>query len=184
MNLDTLGLVESRTIAAGFFLADQMVKAADIKLIRASTICAGRYFIQISGDRSAVETAVACAEASEYSLVGHFVISNVHPDLLHGVGRSREIPPGDAIAVVECKTVSAGVIAADQALKKAAVHLAKLVIGSGISGKSYFVLHGDVAEIEEAVSAAAGAHDRYILETVIIPSPDKAVIDAFMNKLK
>ena len=184
MSLDTLGLVESRTIAAGIFLADQMVKAADIKLIRASTICAGRFFIQVSGERSAVETAVACAEASEYPLVGQFVISNVHPDLLHGVGKGRDIPPGDAIGVVECKTVSAGVIAADLALKKTATHLAKFVIGSGISGKSYFILHGDVAEVEEAVAAAETAHDRYILETVVIPSPDKDVIAVVMNKLR
>jgi len=184
MSLDTLGLVESRTIAAGIFLADQMVKAADIKLLRASTICAGRFFIQISGERSAVETAVACAEASEYSLVGQFVISNVHPDLLHGVGKGRDIPPGDAIGVVECKTVSAGVIAADQALKKTATHLAKFVIGSGISGKSYFILHGDVAEVEEAVAAAETAHDRYILETVVIPSPDDAVLDTLLGRLR
>lgn len=184
MSLDTLGLVESRTIAAGIFLADQMVKAADVKLIRASTICAGRYFIQVSGRRSAVETAVAAAADSDYSLVGTFVISNVHPDLLHGVGKGRDIPPGDAIGVVECKTVSAGVIAADQALKKTAAQLFKFVIGSGISGKSYFILHGDVAEVEEAVAAAAAAHDRYILETVVIPSPDKAVIDALLNRIR
>jgi len=184
MSLDTLGLVESRTIAAGVFLADQMVKAADVKLIRASTICAGRYFIQISGSRSAVETAVASAANSDYSLVGTFVISNVHPDLLHGVGKGRDIPPGDAIGVVECKTVSAGVIAADQALKKTATQLFKFVIGSGISGKSYFILHGDIAEVEEAVAAAAAAHDRYILETVVIPSPDKAVIDALLNRIR
>jgi len=184
MSLDTLGLVESRTIAAGIFLADQMVKAADVKLIRASTICAGRYFIQVAGSRSAVETAVASAANSDYSLVGTFVISNVHPDLLHGVGKGRDIPPGDAIGVVECKTVSAGVIAADQALKKTATQLFKFVIGSGISGKSYFILHGDIAEIEEAVAAAALAHDRYILETVVIPSPDSAVIDALLNRIR
>ena len=184
MNLDTLGLVESRTIAGGIFLADQMVKAADVKLVRASTICAGRYFIQITGTRSAVETAVACAEAAEYPLVGNFVISNVHPDLLRGVGRCQDIPAGDALGVVECKTVAAGVIAADQALKKAEVQLARLVIGQGISGKSYFILNGDIAEVTEAVAAARGSLDRYLLETVVIPAPDEVVIAALMNKLK
>jgi microcompartment protein CcmL/EutN len=184
MNLDTLGLVESRTIAAGIFLADKMVKAADVTLVKASTICAGRYFIQISGTRSAVETAVASAEESDYSLVGSFVISNVHPDLLQGVGRCREIPAGDAIGVVECKTVSAGVIAADQALKKASVQLARLVIGQGISGKSYFILHGEIAEVEEGVSAAIQVLDRYLLETVVLPAPDATIIEALTNRAR
>jgi len=184
MSLDTLGLVESRTIAAGIFLADLMVKSAQIKLVKASTICAGRYFIQVSGTRSAVETAVASAEASDYSLVGNFVISNVHPDLLRGVGKCQDIPPGDALGVVECKTVSAGVIAADQALKKAEVQLARLVIGQGISGKSYFILNGAIAEVTEAVAAARGALDRYLLDTVVIPAPDEVIIAALMNKLR
>jgi len=184
MSLDTLGLVESRTIAAGIFLADKMVKAADVTLIKASTICAGRYFIQISGDRSAVETAVASAQDSDYSLVGSFVISNVHPDLLQGVGRCRDIPAGDAIGVVECKTVAAGIIAADQALKKASVQLARLVIGQGISGKSYFILNGEVTEVEEAVSAAIQVLDRYLLETVVLPAPDATIVEALMNRAR
>ncbi|MCD6581987.1 MAG: BMC domain-containing protein [Desulfuromusa sp.] len=184
MSLDTLGLVESRTVAAGIFLADLMVKAAEVKLVRAATICAGRYFIQVSGTRSAVEMAVASAEASDYSLVGNFVISNVHPDLLRRGGKCQDIPAGDALGVVECKTVSAGVIAADQALKKADVQLAKLVIGQGISGKSYFILNGDIAEVTEAVAAARDALDRYLLETVIIPAPDEAIIAALLNKLR
>ena len=184
MSLDTLGLVESRTIAAGVFLADTMVKAADVTLVKASTICAGRYFIQVSGDRSAVETAVASAEASDYSLVGTFVISNVHPDLMQGVGRCRDIPAGDALGVVECKTVSAGIVAADQALKKASVQLARLVIGQGISGKSYFLLNGEIAEVTEAVAAAREALDKYLLETVIIPAPDAVVIAALTNRAR
>lgn len=184
MSLDTLGLIESRTIAAGIFLADKMVKAADVTLVKASTICAGRYFIQITGDRSAVETAVASADASDYSLVGSFVISNVHPDLLQGVGRCRDIPGGDAVGVVECKTVSAGVIAADQALKKASVHLARLVIGQGISGKSYFILNGEIAEVEEAVFSARQVLDRYLLETVVLPNPDTAILDALTNRAR
>ena len=184
MSLDTLGLVETRTIAAGIFLADQMVKSADVTLVKASTICAGRYFIQVSGTRSAVETAVASVENTDYSLVGSFVISNVHPDILQGVARCRDIPEGDALGVVECKTASAGVIAADQALKKASVQLARLVIGQGISGKSYFILNGEIAEVEEAVAAARQALDKYLLETVIIPAPDEAIIAALMNKLR
>ena len=184
MSVDTLGLVESRTIAAGIFLADKMVKAADVTLVKASTICAGRYFIQVSGTRSAVETAVASAENSDYSLVGSFVISNVHSDLLQGVGRCRDIPAGDALGVVECKTVSAGVIAADQALKKASVQLARLVIGQGISGKSYFFLNGEIAEVNEAVAAARQALDKYLLETVIIPAPDATIIAALTSKAR
>ena len=61
---------------------------------------------------------------------------------------------------MKCKTVSAGVIAVDQALQKGEVQLARLVIGQGLSGKSFFILNGDLAEVTEAVAAARGALDR------------------------
>ena len=184
MSLDTLGLVESRTIAGGVLLADQMVKAADVTLLKAATICAGRYFIQVSGDRAAVETAVAAAENSDISPLGSFVISRVHPDLLQGIGKSRDIPAGDAIGVVECRIAVAGLVAADQALKKAAVQLARMIIGQGISGKSYFVLSGEVAEVEEAVAAASQVLGKNLIESVVIPAPDEAIIAALLNKLR
>jgi microcompartment protein CcmL/EutN len=184
MSLDTLGLVESRTIAAGILLADRMVKSAEVTLLKAATICAGRYLIQVSGDRAAVETAVASAENSDYRLVGSFVISRVHPDLLMGIGKAREISVGDAIGVVECRTASAGIVAADQALKKAAVQLAKLVIGQGISGKSYFIINGDIAEIEEAVAAASQILDKDLIEAVVLPAPDAKIIAVLSGRAK
>ena len=51
--MDTLGVVESRSIAAGVELADGMVKVAQVDLVRASTICSGRFLIFAAGDRAA-----------------------------------------------------------------------------------------------------------------------------------
>ena len=53
---------------------------------------------------------------SVISIVG-CVISNVHPDLLRGVGRCQDTPAGDVLGTVEYETVSAGVIAVAQALQ-------------------------------------------------------------------
>jgi microcompartment protein CcmL/EutN len=80
--MDTLGIVESRSIAAGVELADGMVKAADVELVRATTICSGRYMIHVAGDREAVETSVRLARESGRALAGSFVLSNVSPQVL------------------------------------------------------------------------------------------------------
>ena len=52
--MDTLGIVDSRSIAAGAELADIMLKAAPVDLVRASVVCAGRFLILVEGDREAV----------------------------------------------------------------------------------------------------------------------------------
>jgi len=184
MTVNTLGLVECRSIAGGIFLADQMVKAAHIELIRSGTICSGRYFIQIAGDRAAVDAAVSTAEVSDYPLSGCFVLNSVHPKLIHGVKRCQDIPRGDAIGVVECRTASAGVVAADQVLKGSSVNLAQLVIGQGISGKSYFLVHGRVSDVQEAANIAVRSLEKNLLETVVIPAPDRSVVDSLMGKTR
>lgn len=183
---DTLGLVETRAIATGVLLADAMVKAARVTLMRASTLCSGRYFVQIAGDRAAVDTAIGAAEIEAektgYPLIGSFVISRVHPELIEGIGKTSEIPKGDAIGVIECRSTSAGLVAADQALKKAHVHLARIVLGQSISGKSYFVINGDVAEIQEAVALVNQQMGKSIFSSVVIPSPDEDVVAALTLK--
>ena len=45
--MDSLGIVESRSIAAGAELTDMMVKGADVELVKAATICSGRFLIQV-----------------------------------------------------------------------------------------------------------------------------------------
>lgn len=176
--MDTLGVVESRSIAGGVILADGMVKAAQVELVRAATVCSGRYLILVSGDRQAVSTAVAFAQDSGRPLVGSFVISNVAPQLIAALKKGEPAGPGEAIGVVECRTVASGLSAADKAVKRASVCLCLLVTGQGILGKSYFVLSGDVASVEQACEAAKESLGRDCIETAVLPRPDAAVVRA------
>lgn len=174
--MDTLGVVESRSIAAGVAMADGMLKVAAVSLVRAATICSGRYLIYISGDRQAVETSVRFAEASGKALLGSFVISNISTQVLDALKKAATANAGDAIGVIECRTVAAGINAADVAVKRSAVGLLRIVTGQGINGKSYFVLGGDVASVREAAAAAQEVLGNQLLEMVVIPRPEADVV--------
>ncbi len=181
--VDTLGVVESRSIAAGVALADVMVKVAQVELARAATICSGRYLIFVTGDRQAVETAVETARQSGRVLSGSFVISNISQVVLGALRRSAPAE-GPALGIIECRTVSSGILAADRAVKRSAVQLARLVAGQGIHGKSYFVLSGDVASVEEAAEAARDVLGRHLVEAVVIPRPAASVINALTGSAR
>lgn len=176
--MDTLGIVESRKIAPGVELSDMMMKAADVELVRASTICSGRYLIFVAGDRDAVNTSVGVARESGRALAGSFVISNISPKVVNALKKRIFPEVGDAIAVIECKTASSGVAAADCSVKRSEVNLARLVTGQGINGKSYFVISGDVAAVRESAEAAKSALGKNLIEVVVIPSPDASVVKA------
>ena len=182
--MDTLGVVESKSIAAGVELADGMMKVADVELVRAATICSGRYLIYLSGDREAVETAVRLAKESERSLMGSFVISNVSRQVMDALKKGALAEEGEAIGVVECRTVSSGVVAADSAVKRSAVRLLRLVTGQGINGKSYFVMSGDVASVTEAAEAAKAVLGKQLIEVVVIPRPNPSVVRALTRDVR
>ena len=173
--VDTLGVVESRSIAAGAVLVDGMLKAAAVTLLRASAICSGRYLICIYGSREAVSVSVEHARQSGTALSGSFVIANISPRVTTILRRSEAAREGDALAVVECRNASSGFSAADSAVKRSDVRLLRLVAGQGIHGKSYFVLGGDVAAVQEAAEAAEQALGRDCVECVVIPRPDPAL---------
>lgn len=182
--MDTLGVVESKSIAAGVDLADSMVKAASVELVRATTICSGRYLIFVAGDRQAVATSVQQAEDSGRSLMGSFVISHISSQVLEALKKGSPVDSGQAIAVVECRSVAAGIAAADAAVKRSAVNLARLVTGQGIHGKSYFVMSGDVASVTEATQAAKDMLGDKLIEAVVIPRPDPSVVKALTSGVR
>lgn len=130
----------------------------------------------------AVSTAVQQARDSGRALRGSFVISSVSPQLVAVLHRERVLFQDGALAVVECKCVSAGIAAADVAVKRSDVSLIRFVAGQGINGKSYFVLGGDVASVNEATQAAQADLGNNLIEAVVIPRPDASVVKSLLKR--
>ena len=59
MEKNSIGLIELSSIAAGFLVADTMIKAADVQLVLNRTICSGKFLVLIGGEVAAVQAAVA-----------------------------------------------------------------------------------------------------------------------------
>lgn len=182
--MDTLGIVEAKTIAGGVQLADEMMKAAAVELVRASTICSGRYLIFVSGDRAAATAAVDVALQSGRSLTGSFIISTVSTQLLAVLQRDVFAYRGGALGVVECRNVSSGIFAADAAVKRSAIALLRFVAGQGINGKSYFVMDGDVASVQEAALTAESVLGKNLVESVVIPHPDASIVRSLVKGVR
>ena len=179
--MSTLGLVETKSIAAGVLVADIMMKRASVELVKATTICSGRYMIQISGEREEVKTSVEAARESGVILAGTFVISNISPEVLAAMKHSPLVARNNSLAVIECKTATAGIAAADAAVKESGVALAKLVTGQGIMGKSYFVLAGELTAVEAGTRAAELDLGKKLINAVVIPAPDDSVMNALIK---
>jgi microcompartment protein CcmL/EutN len=174
MNEKSVGLIELSSIAAGFLVADTMLKAGDVRLYLSRSICSGKYMVVVAGGASAVASAVANgAEAANGCLIDQFVITQIHPDVLTAMGRTGVTPPEGALGVLESFNVATLLRAADAAAKSANVQLLEVRLAMALGGKAFCTLTGDVASVQAAVDAgrAVIADAGMLVNAVVIPRP-------------
>src|SRR4051812_31368632 len=103
----SIGLIELSSVAAGFLVADTMLKAGTVRLILSRSICSGKYMVMIGGDTAPVESAVAAGvEAANGCLIDQFVIPNVHPDVFMALGRTQPVQPDGSLGILESFNVA------------------------------------------------------------------------------
>ena len=172
----SIGLIELSSIAAGFEVADTMLKAGNVRLLLSRSICSGKYMVLIGGDTAAVEAAVAAgAETANGCLIDQFVISNVHPEVLVALGRTQPVQPDGALGILESFNVATMIEAADAAAKAANVSLLEVRLAMALGGKGFVVMTGDVSSVEAAVEAGCkvAAAEGMLVARGMIAAPRK-----------
>lgn len=181
--LESIGMVELNSIAKGIEAADIMLKTAEVDLLTSSPVCPGKYFILVHGDVAAVESSVNAGIkiAREY-LVDDFILANVHPAVYPAITSTTSVTQLQALGILESFSIASMVVAADSALKAAAVEAIELRLGTGIGGKSYFTMTGDVASVEAAVDAGSkkAIEKGLLVEKVVIPSPSEKLFKSVL----
>jgi microcompartment protein CcmL/EutN len=178
MELKAIGMIELNSIAKGVQAGDEMLKASDVDLVMAQPICAGKYMVLVSGDVDSVERAseVGKEVAGEF-LVDDFVIPNVHTSIFPALTATTRIREIDSLGVIETFSVASSIMAADAAVKAADVDIIEIRCATGLGGKSFLYLTGDVSSVNSAVEAGIDVlrGTGLILSHVVIPSPSPEI---------
>lgn len=182
MNL-CIGFLELNSIAKGVETADCILKTAETELIFARAGCPGKYCVFFSGEVAAVTSALEAGKVlGGSSVVDSVVIPSVHPLVLAAINQVTEPMEVSALGVMEFFSITAAVYAADAAVKAAQVDLMDVRLGTGIGGKSFVVLTGDVAAVNEAVEAGvhAPSAEGLLISRVVIPNPRREVFESLL----
>jgi microcompartment protein CcmL/EutN len=164
-----LALLEFDSIAIGIQAGDAMVKRAPIYFIRSGTVQPGHYLVLVAGDTASVGEAVeAGREVGRAALRDLIFLPNVHPGVLTGLTGARRPSPGEALGIVETRSVATALGAADAGLKEAAVTLWQLRLADGLGGKGLVLFSGSVTDVEAAVSRATAQAGDQLLRQVVI----------------
>jgi len=185
MALNSIGLVEVSSIAAGFLAQDAMLKAATVDLLLARTICSGKYLIAIGGDVASVQAAVeAGAKRCAGSLIEKRTIAHVHESVFPAISMAVDLPPEQikALGFIETFSASSIIDIADAAAKSAEIILFRIHLAMAIGGKGFVLMTGDVASVEAAVAAGCviAAEEGILVGSGVIAAPSKELFREYI----
>lgn len=174
-----IGLVELKSIPIGIEAADAMLKAGEVKLILANPVCPGKYIIIVTGDVSAVKSAVdAGKSAGGIFIIESIVIPNIHEEVCPAITGTASYEKVEALGGIESMSALESVLAGDIIAKAALVDLMEIRIARGLGGKSYVLFTGDTGAVKQALAAVVSelGDDGLITSSIVIPNPHPELI--------
>jgi microcompartment protein CcmL/EutN len=176
--IGSIGLIELSSIATGLLVQDTMLKAGDIKMLMARSICSGKYLIVVAGDVTSVQAAVlAGGAAAGASLIERRQIARVHPAVLAAIGNAVDYDRRNlrSIGIVETFSAASIIEVADAAIKAADVTLLRIHLAMALGGKGFVLMAGDVSSVQAAVAAGAkvAGEDGMLVGKGVIPAPSE-----------
>jgi bacterial microcompartment shell protein len=154
-DLTCIGVAEWHDIGPGVEATDAMLKEANVRLRSAFTLTPGRWFALISGELSEVKSAILRARSfNPTAILDTLIIPNLDPAVARALSDVEQIGKREAAGILECRTLVAGISAADLAVKAADVALLQIKLYGGMGGKSLVIIAGMAAEVKEAVAVA------------------------------
>ncbi len=172
-----IGMIESQSIATGVLIADAMLKASNVEVLAAGTVCPGKHTTLIGGNVADVENSVAVGRSlGGGHVVDSFVLARVHEQLFPAIKGAVELPPDKArraLGIIESFSIASLIVAADTAAKAANVTILEIRLGLAIGGKAFVTLMGDVAAVGAAVEAGAQGliEQGLLVNKIVIPAP-------------
>ncbi len=179
MQMNSLGLLELSSIAAGMQAADIMLKTSEVELVISRSICSGKYMVLIGGEVAAVQSSVDTAvNQIDFAVIDNFVIPNVHQDIFPALSGHSNVQALESLGIIESFSVASLIEGADAAVKAASVKLIEVRLAMALGGKAFCTITGEVAAVQAAVDAGAQliTDKGLLVNKVVIPRPRKELL--------
>ncbi|MBM9615108.1 BMC domain-containing protein [Desulfobulbus rhabdoformis] len=150
-----IGIIELSSIAAGFKVQDAMIKAAEVEVAIARSICPGKYLIVLGGKVANVSSSLEVGRRLAAGfLVDTLYLAHIDQRVLPALSGCVAVPENPrALGIIETFSAASCIEAADAAIKAAQVTLLRVHAAMAIGGKGFLLLSGDVTAVQTAVEA-------------------------------
>jgi microcompartment protein CcmL/EutN len=195
MAIEAVGILELTSVGIGMAAQDKLLKAGDVKIILARTICSGKYIMAVTGPLAEVEASIdAGIDAIPEGLIDDCVIPQIHPQVFKALGQAVELTVPltsdatrsqagpKALGVLETYSGVSILEGADAAAKAGAVTLMKIHLAMALGGKGYCMMAGSVQDVQTAIDAGAGVvrQKGLLVSAVTINGPSSELFSEYI----
>ena len=151
-----LAVVEFKSIARGIFTTDAMLKAADVSLVMASTLCPGKYLTIVEGETSAVESSLKIAdEIGGRHVFSSEVINAISSKVIDAISGKLLNTAGGAIAIIESMQMAALISSADGLVDLVQIEFVDFRLARGCGVNSFYIFSGELSSVKEGAREAS-----------------------------
>jgi microcompartment protein CcmL/EutN len=171
---NAIGLIELNSVAKGFEVTDALLKTAGSELVEAHSVCPGKFIVLITGTTADVESSLNSGlEVASDALIDKLLIPNINQQLVPAIRGTSMVAELDALGIIETFSAASAIIAADAAVKAAAISLIDVRLANALGGKAYVTLTGEVGAVRTAVNAGCNSikDEGILVRRVVIPQP-------------
>jgi len=155
MNEPALGLIELKSIARGLVTTDAIAKKAPVKILCTNPICPGKYMVTFAGEVDNVKESLAAGlAAGKDMVVNSLFLPYLHHSVIPAITGTTNVKNFAALGIIESFSIASVVLAADKAAKTAPIELVEIRLANGLGGKGFFVLTGELYDVEASIAAA------------------------------
>lgn len=165
-------------------VADAMAKKAVVSLVEAHPLTPGKFVVVVAGGEEEVHQSMTVGrELAAGALVDRLYLPKADPQLAPAMSGAVQVDTTSvrALGIIETFSVAAALLSADRAVKAAEVLIVQLRLARGLGGKAFYVLTGELHQLEAGVEAGRSIiHDGMLLTTEIIPRPHADLVAAIL----
>ncbi|MCL5073169.1 MAG: BMC domain-containing protein [Actinobacteria bacterium] len=179
----SIGVVEFRSIAVGIAAVDRIVKASEVRIMDARTICPGKYYIIFAGNVSAVKNSISIIHQEiDTFIIDSVVIPNVYKQMFAAINGTSEVAELKSIGLIETLTAPSIIWAADAAIKATDVDLVEIRIARALGGKNICIINGELSSVTESIKAGIQYPESkdFLVDFEVIAAPHQDLYRAVM----
>lgn len=147
-----LAIIEYKSVPAGIYAADAILKKSPISLIRSGTIGEGKYLVLFAGTTASVEEAYQEGLfQGGLQVLDDIFLPDIHEELYAAIFEKKAKVGEAPVFILETPSVAICVGAVEQALKGVPVKLLEFRMGDPrMAGRGLAILQGDLHDLEAA----------------------------------